>query len=414
MEEIKAKVEKLKYLARLPLQILETRVFECACWLKTTMASSESIEYLLTDVLGDERKNIIQKSISKMDALPLDNIGVIAELYKKRMNRRGYTATELMNIKFPDIVWIIPDFLPVGLMLLAGKPKTGKSRLCLHIADAATRGRPLFNSLHVEPIGILYLALEDKEQRFQERMSEILNGTQPSDKFHVYFDWSRSNEGGIQELDSWLKDHPDVKLVIIDVLAMIRANAENKKGMYSYYEDYTEIMKFKKVAEENSIAIIMIHHSTKLQNADDPYDAMAGTTGLPAAADTLAVLRSDRTGNKVELQIAGRDVLSNCIYLKYNNDDASWVTTMPITLPKRSKERQAIIDVLSRNAGLMGSREIAALLGRSDEKGYNAVRQLLHQMKKKGEITQTEAGYKLPDPFQDKSGTEGSFPATNS
>jgi replicative DNA helicase len=50
------------------------------------------------------------------------------------------TADELLSGGWPEPVWAIPSLLPVGPTILAGKPKIGKSFLCLQIAQAVAAG----------------------------------------------------------------------------------------------------------------------------------------------------------------------------------------------------------------------------------------------------------------------------------
>ena len=46
------------------------------------------------------------------------------------------TADEILTAAWPEPVWAIPGLLPVGLTILAGRPKVGKSWLALQIALA--------------------------------------------------------------------------------------------------------------------------------------------------------------------------------------------------------------------------------------------------------------------------------------
>jgi len=41
---------------------------------------------------------------------------------------------------FPPIRWIVPDVLPEGATILAGRPKLGKSWMALDMALAVARG----------------------------------------------------------------------------------------------------------------------------------------------------------------------------------------------------------------------------------------------------------------------------------
>jgi len=66
-------------------------------------------------------------------------------------------------MKFPAPAWIVPGILPEGFVILAARPKKGKSWLALNIAVAKASGgcalgRP---DLRLEPAKVLYLALED-------------------------------------------------------------------------------------------------------------------------------------------------------------------------------------------------------------------------------------------------------------
>ena len=51
-----------------------------------------------------------------------------------------FTLPELLARQLPPIQWAIPDILPEGLTLLAGKPKLGKSWLALAMALAVAAG----------------------------------------------------------------------------------------------------------------------------------------------------------------------------------------------------------------------------------------------------------------------------------
>ena len=80
-----------------------------------------------------------------------------------------WTADDILTTDWPKPVWAIPGLLPVGLTILAGRPKVGKSWLTLQIALAvASGGRVLGQPGEKGPV--LYLALEDPPRRLKERM----------------------------------------------------------------------------------------------------------------------------------------------------------------------------------------------------------------------------------------------------
>jgi hypothetical protein len=51
-----------------------------------------------------------------------------------------FSLPELLSWELPSVRWTIPDILPEGLTLLAGKPKLGKSWLALSVALSIAAG----------------------------------------------------------------------------------------------------------------------------------------------------------------------------------------------------------------------------------------------------------------------------------
>jgi len=79
------------------------------------------------------------------------------------------TADELLTKGWPEPVWLVPGLLPVGLTILGGKPKVGKSWLALQLAQAIATGG-MFLGIRVVQALVLYLALEDSPRRLSSRM----------------------------------------------------------------------------------------------------------------------------------------------------------------------------------------------------------------------------------------------------
>ena len=79
------------------------------------------------------------------------------------------SADEILTTDWPEPVWAIPAILPVGLSVLAGPPKVGKSWLALQFAQAVASGGMALG-FPVEFGRVLYLALEDPSRRLKERM----------------------------------------------------------------------------------------------------------------------------------------------------------------------------------------------------------------------------------------------------
>ena len=71
------------------------------------------------------------------------------------------TGTELEAMDFPAPVWIIPEILGEGYVILAGRPKLGKSWLGLCLAVAVATGECALGKgeLRATQGAVLYLAL---------------------------------------------------------------------------------------------------------------------------------------------------------------------------------------------------------------------------------------------------------------
>ena len=110
-----------------------------------------------------------------------------------------------------------------------------------------------------------------------------------------------------EQLENFIKEHPDTKLVIIDTMQKIR---EAGGEAYSYASDYEIIGKLKRFADRHSICIVTVHHTRK-QPAGDSFETISGTTGLLGCADgALLMQKKKRTALEATVDAVGRDPVS--------------------------------------------------------------------------------------------------------
>jgi hypothetical protein len=173
------------------------------------------------------------------------------------------TATTLQTMKFPLLKYVVPGLIVEGCVLLAGKPKAGKSWFSYDVALAVASGRFCLGDKKCEQGSVLYLALEDNDRRLQSRATKLLPtfaGVWP-ERFNFQTQWPRANEGGIEAIDQWCEAHPDARLVVIDVLAAFREPSTNKTNAYD--QDYAAVSQLQKLAARRAITIIIVHHTRK-------------------------------------------------------------------------------------------------------------------------------------------------------
>lgn len=214
---------------------------------------------------------------------------------------------------------LIDGLLCSGTYLFVGAPKLGKSFLMAQLAYHVSLGRPLWG-YNVRQGTVLYLALEDEYRRLQERLFRMF-GVEGADE--LYFATSvRQLGGGLQEqLDRFVRDHPNTKLIIIDTLQKVRENGGDR---YSYASDYDIVSQLKSFADQRGICLLLVHHTRK-QQADDKFDMISGTNGLLGAADGAFMLQKEkRTGNAATLDISGRDQQDQKLHLVRNPESLIW------------------------------------------------------------------------------------------
>jgi hypothetical protein len=271
---------------------------------------------------------------------------VLPEIPRKLF--RAFRASVLDEMEFPEVQWVIPNTLPEGLAVLAGKPKVGKSWWAMGSAlDVAETG------------SVLYLALEDPPRRLQGRMRQVLGAREAPDTLEFRTDWNRLDHGGLEELALWLEEHPYTKLVVIDTIAKIRPKRASQEDQY--LGDYNVWGPLQALTITHpSVAIVGVHHQRK-GAAEDILDTVLGSQGVTGVADTIMVLKKARGQADGELFITGRD-LEGDRERALRFDAGRWTDIGSADDFRVSQERDELLTLL-RSEGPQTVTEIARKLG---------------------------------------------------
>ena len=253
---------------------------------------------------------------------PEENIEEMRERIR-RMNDPHYLHTvsmaELYQTAYKSRPPVIDGLLYSGAYILAGAPKIGKSFLVAQLAYHVSTGQRLWG-YEVHQGTVLYLALEDDFQRIQCRMF-MMYGVADTASLHFATAANKIGNGLDEQLENFIKEHPDTKLVIIDTMQKIR---EAGGEAYSYASDYEIIGKLKRFADRHSICIVTVHHTRK-QPAGDSFETISGTTGLLGCADgALLMQKKKRTALEATVDAVGRDQQDQILYLKKDADTQIW------------------------------------------------------------------------------------------
>ena len=148
------------------------------------------------------------------------------------------TAEDLQNRTYEPTHFLVDELIPEGLHILAGAPKIGKSWLALWLCLCVSQGQPLWNFATTQG-EVLYLSLEDSFQRIQTRLFDLTEDAPPTLHFAIMADTLK--HGLEQQIEQFLTEHPDTKLVVIDTLQRVRGTGSDSN---LYANDYQDIGTF--------------------------------------------------------------------------------------------------------------------------------------------------------------------------
>ena len=146
-------------------------------------------------------------------------------------------------------------------------------------------------------------------------------GAEAAENLYFATHCKTANSGLEDQIRSFMKEHPNTGLIIIDTLKRVR---EVGGADFSYSSDYDIVARLKTVADSYKVTMVIVHHTRKLE-ADDKFDMIAGTNGLLGAADGAFIMQKKRrTDNTALLDIVGRDQPDQELTLEFNRERCVW------------------------------------------------------------------------------------------
>jgi hypothetical protein len=308
--------------------------------------------------------------------------------WRRRNPPTTYTGNELRDKEFPPVTWVVPGILPSGVTLFGGREKMGKSWLAFGLCIAVATGGVALGTKRVEQGEALYLSLEDSERRLHRRVGKLAADAADLSRFHYATEWEPADRDGVEDLDEWLEERPDTRLVVIDTLKRIRPRTSGRRNMYD--EDYDAVQPFVPLASKHDVALILIHHLNQQSNPDDPFDWFSGSAGLVAAAEGILLFRRKRGDADAFLTIDGKDIEERTeLALKWDALAASWAVIGDAEAHRISETRLGILRVVGDADEPMGPTDVADILGQPT----NTIKQRMYQMSKDGELRVVSRGH---------------------
>ena len=283
------------------------------------------------------------------------------------------TADEILEMPFCEPEWVVPDVLPVGLAILAGRPKVGKSWLALQIAQAvASGGMVLGRAVKQGPV--LYLALEDRPMRLKERMKQQ-GWIQGLDcEFMVLGEFGQQigdlkGEGG-EKLARQIELRA-YRLVVIDTLSRAVAGDQMDPDKMT-----RALAPLQEIAGIHNCAVMLIdHHNKGFGSTPDAVLDILGSTAKGAVADTIWGLYRDSGKGSSTLATLGRDVDEQTLALEWDLRTACWHCQGDANELEMTERRQQILRVLAEMQAAT-VQEIAEATGQDRSNTYRRLQDL--------------------------------------
>ena len=289
---------------------------------------------------------------------------------------------------------IVDKVLYHGLTVFAGRPKVGKSWLALQLALSVAHGGMFLGGLDVlSPGRVVYVALEESQARTAGRMRK-LQGQEDIllQNISMVYSLKPLMAGGAEQLNELL-DNQKPNLVIIDTFLAIVGGDKGKRDVMR--SEYAEIALLKSLAEKYETGIVLVHHLRKAVIGEAVLDAVAGSTGITAAADCVWGMKREDAA-LCSLEAVGREVEQQVLALRFGAvNGIGWSLEGIGEQVKDARDEREIMTLLS-NEGSLSCAKIATLL----KMNANRTRSILYALYQRGVIQRNTSGTYYMSPIQ--------------
>lgn len=259
---------------------------------------------------------------------------------RPRRTKTSYTAAELLEAEFPDPTWLVPGLIPTGLVILAGRPKIGKSWMALQVAGAVATGGKFFNT-DTPKQAVLYIPYEDSPLRLKRRLN--LQKTTGAASIRFEFDFpSLADDRALLALER-LRAEGGFRLVVIDTLT----RAMGKVDQNDQVAIGLVVGQLQRWAIEHDVCLILVdHHKKPGPTVDDLVSDVMGATSKTAAADAVIGLYRKRGQRDATLKLTGRDIEERELSVDFEKDTGTWVLRGDADQVVNGERNQQLINAL--------------------------------------------------------------------
>lgn len=276
--------------------------------------------------------------------------------------RKLKKAEELMQKDLPEPKVFVGvgnevPLLTEGTCIVSAKPKLGKSWMVLGMCVAVSNGED-FLGYKTRKCSTLYLDLETSEILQKKRLKKILNGKPVPSNFYLETETNSLENGFVEQIEAYIKEDPNIGIVVIDVFQIIRSPSKNVKET-EYEHAYRDITPLNELAQKHHIAIILVCHDRKAVDPDDPFANILGSTGLQGAATQMMVMFRKRKDDPIHISVKGKTI-DGLPELDVKLENAQWsIVDGADSAARRQEElfnefktsdvRLAVVEIANRN-----------------------------------------------------------------
>ena len=235
-----------------------------------------------------------------------------------------YSVPDLTPEEKKPPEFIVDGMIPCGMTFLSGAPKIRKSFMALQIASAVATGSP-FLSHNTTQCDVAYLDLEGSKSRVSFR-AERMSMKIPRNVFITNSIKERLADGLVDKLRHLHRARPSIRLIIIDTYSRARGSYKNF-GVNAYDADVALLEPVQRMALEENIAVVFIHHDKKGAGfASDSFERLSGTMGISGSSDCVINLVADgkRFDGKATMEYTPRDAKGGEIKLVFDERFGEW------------------------------------------------------------------------------------------
>ena len=300
----------------------------------------------------------------------------------------------------------------VGLYIVAGKPKQGKSYLLRDLAFKVQNQNGMYElkwlGQTVHQGDVLLLALEDNKDSFNLHTKDM--NLQNKKKPTIFVEQCPTLERGfIESVKLWHSKVPKPKLVIIDTFQKIKPMGDQKTRNANAYEiDYYYLSQLHSLAKELQICIIYVHHLSQADKGHK-WDKIMGSTGHQGVTDAMYMLERDEGTNSGTFEGIGRNIPMFKYDIAWNSNPKEPFTFQydgdhyQTAMKKHKKDIiMAMVQLAKDGEVEIKPAQVYSVLNLVSQKEKGACQKNMLRMKKKSELREGETfgTSKLPYPVE--------------